>query len=209
MVAPCFANTRAKGRPKGSPIDTEAVHIPAIFKAREAIDGARRSGLKIPAIIAFALSSTASGYAQSNDPRITVCQGDLYRAGNTTNPRYKNASWIGNCYFKFDSQDADAILHTCQYGRPCTVKATVLGEEIVEIHGVELSGHDMTCRGKLTNTDKYAGNTAKIGPCKFTIDLYPGVSNAILAACRYGRACTVRARVDAGEVVHVYRATRT
>jgi hypothetical protein len=139
---------------------------------------------------------------------ITICEGDLYRAEGARDPRYENASWIGNCYFKFNSQAAGVILNTCHYGQPCTVKATVLDTEIIEVHSIKLGGHDMICRGKLINTDKEAGDTAKIGPCRFTVDLYPGVAKSILDACRYGRPCVVRARVNAGEITHVYSASR-
>jgi hypothetical protein len=166
-----------------------------------------RSGLGVTAV-ALALGATTSVNAQPNDTHITVCRGDLYRAERPADPRYENASWIGNCYFKFNAKSASVILDTCHYRQPCTVKATVFNKEIIEVHRVELDGRDTTCRGKLINTDKESGDTAKIGSCRFTIDLYPGVAKAILDACRYGRSCVVRARVSAGEITHVYSATR-
>src|SRR5262249_42419160 len=51
--------------------------------------------------------------AQPNKSRITICEGDLYDGP---------PSWVGNCYFKANSQPAGVILNTCRYGLPCTVR---------------------------------------------------------------------------------------
>lgn len=164
---------------------------------------------KITAVIALALGATSSVNGQSSDSRIIVCRGDLDRSATPpTDRRYEGASWIGDCYFKFHSEPFITILNTCRYRLPCTVKATVRDREIIEVHSVELVGRTATCRGTLINTDKEAGDTARIASCTFTIDLYPGVAKAILDACRYGRPCEVQARVNAGEIIQVYGAKR-
>jgi hypothetical protein len=156
-----------------------------------------------PTIIAALAISTSVAHA---DPHDMVCRGDMYSAVAAADPYYKDATWIGKCFFKSNTAPAKLILEECHYRRPCTVRATILDSgEIVQVRSVKLDGSDKTCRGALINTDKHSGDTAKIGPCRFT-DLYPGVARAILDACRYGRPCVVRARVNAGEITHVYSA---
>jgi len=89
-----------------------------------------------------------------------------------------------------------------------TLAFSAIASANAQPRSVELAGRDMTCRGKLISTDKQAGDTAKIGSCRFVVDLYPGVAKAILDACRFGRPCVVRARVNDGQITHVYSATR-
>jgi len=128
----------------------------------------------------------------------------MYSAGDATDPYYRDATWIGDCFFKkTNTQAAKAILEECHLNRPCLVDATIKDNgEIIEAHSVKLDGYDMTCQGTLINTDREAGDTAKIGSCTFTIDAYTGVS--ITDKCRFGRRCTVRARLVGNDITHVY-----
>jgi hypothetical protein len=133
-----------------------------------------------------------------------VCRGEMYSAESAADPYYKDATWIGKCFFKkSNTQAAKLILEECHYKRPCLVQATILDSgEIIEVNSVKLDGHDMTCRGTLINTDKESGDTAKIGACRFTVDAYTGVT--ITDKCREGRPCTVRARLLGNNITHVY-----
>jgi hypothetical protein len=154
---------------------------------------------KLSTIIA-ALALSAS-FAHAEKPQ--VCRGDMHSAEGAQDPYYKDATWIGNCFFKSNTEPAKLILEECHYRRPCVVTATVRdGGEIIQVHSVKLDGRDMICRGTLINTDKESGDTAKIGLCRFTIDQFTGMG--IIGTCRYGRPCTVRARVVGSNITHVY-----
>jgi hypothetical protein len=143
-------------------------------------------------------------------PHNTVCRGDVYSAESATNPYFKDATWIGKCFFKSSNIGAaKSILEECHYHRPCVVKATILDSgEIVQVHFVKLDGRDMTCRGMLKEVENTGGDNIKIGPCEFTIDQYTGA--AITDRCRLGQVCTVQARVAENQrrlwITHVYSA---
>ena len=114
-------------------------------------------------IAALAISTSVARAANSQ-----VCRGDMYSAEGASNPYFKDATWIGKCFFKSNNTEAaKRILGECHYHRPCVVKATILDSgEIVQVHFVKLDGRDMTCRGMLKEVENTAGDNIKIGPCE-------------------------------------------
>jgi hypothetical protein len=167
-----------------------------------------RASRLILALVLLAFSASAeTSYAQGTSQQSSkskICRGEMYSAEFASDPHFKDATWIGECFFKKSNiQAARLILEECHYHRPCLVEATTLDTgEILEVQSVKLDGHDMTCRGNLISTDKESGDTAKIGPCNFTIDGYTGIT--ITDKCRFGSPCTVQARIVGAEITHVY-----
>ena len=154
-------------------------------------------------LLIIAALAISTSLAHTANPQ--VCRGEMYSAEGASNSYFKDATWIGKCFFKSNTKSAKRILEECHYRRPCVVRAMVLDNgEIIEVQSVKLDGRDMTCRGILVSTDLQSDDTGKIGPCRFIVDQFTGFG--IIGTCHYGRLCTVRARVVGDTITHVYSA---